>query len=364
MKTKTYLFILFAFYSTQLSATSWFSFANKIPITKYVGQEIKLEAAVKVETIDEYSSARLWLRADRGVLGRGFLKNMWDNPIKNKEWNIYSIEGKIDEDALSVSFGALTEYSGNFYYDDFKLSIKNKQGAWELIYQMNFENGIESWKPGILNPSSPLLGTNNFFTVSIYDTKLKEHQNCLKIVGTNVPTYGHSKEAGKYAKVNGINLYYEIYGKGKPLVILHGNGGSISAILSLLLAKDYPKKVKKAIAYAANLTPDTLGLITMEYKRIEEEVNHPKSAKGKQLNTMMYKYPNVPFSDLHKIKADILVMSGDADNIPLEHTLKIYKSIERSNLCVLPAATHGGAWEKPELFQQLAIDFFEKPFKK
>ncbi len=32
---------------------------------------------------------------------------------------------------------------------------------------------------------------------------------------------------GKYALVNGINLYYETYGTGQPLVLLHGGVGSI-----------------------------------------------------------------------------------------------------------------------------------------
>jgi len=41
--------------------------------------------------------------------------------------------------------------------------------------------------------------------------------------------YGRNQEAGKYADVNGIKLYYEIYGKGEPLVLLHGNGASINA---------------------------------------------------------------------------------------------------------------------------------------
>lgn len=426
MKNKICLLILSALCSIQLYAGAWYSFANKIPITKYAGLEMRLEANVRAEIIDEEASARLWVRVNKAS-GRGFFENMWNRPIKEKEWKIYSIEGKIDEDALTLSFGALTEFSGNFYYDDFKLSIKNKQGVWEIIYQTNFENGFDSWKDGISSSAYPLLGTNKFFTTSIYDTKLKDHQKCLKIVGNKVPNYGNNKEVGKYAKVNGINLYYEVYGSGQqPLVILHGNGGSIAnadphleffskkykviaidsrgqgksiddvseltydlmasdvnalleqlhidsayvwgqsdgAILSLLLAKDYPKKVKKAIAYAANLTPDTLGLMPVEYNRIKAIVDHPKNAKEEQLNTLMYKYPNIPFSDLHKIKADILVMSGDADMIPLEHTLKIYQNIERSNLCVLPAATHGGAWEKPELFQQIATDFFEKPFTK
>jgi pimeloyl-ACP methyl ester carboxylesterase len=35
-----------------------------------------------------------------------------------------------------------------------------------------------------------------------------------------------SKGTGKYAEVNGINLYYETHGTGKPLVLLHGGLGS------------------------------------------------------------------------------------------------------------------------------------------
>ncbi len=42
---------------------------------------------------------------------------------------------------------------------------------------------------------------------------------------------------GNYAQVNGINLYYEIHGKGEPLVLLHGGLGAIEMlgeVLSLL----------------------------------------------------------------------------------------------------------------------------------
>ena len=39
--------------------------------------------------------------------------------------------------------------------------------------------------------------------------------------------YGSNKEVGKYANVNDIKVYYEIYGAGDPLLLLHGNGGSI-----------------------------------------------------------------------------------------------------------------------------------------
>jgi len=39
--------------------------------------------------------------------------------------------------------------------------------------------------------------------------------------------YGSNAQVGKYADVNGIKVYYEIYGAGEPLLLLHGNSGSI-----------------------------------------------------------------------------------------------------------------------------------------
>ncbi|OGU70558.1 MAG: hypothetical protein A2V93_10590 [Ignavibacteria bacterium RBG_16_34_14] len=131
--------------------------------------------------------------------------------------------------------------------------------------------------------------------------------------------YGDNSSNGKYLMVNGINMYYETYGSGQPLIIIHGNGGSISemsnqisyftnnykiiaadnrehgkssgnnerityeqmaldwvmlldrlnidsayiigwsdgGILGLLLAIHYPEKVKKLVICGANLEPDT-----------------------------------------------------------------------------------------------------------
>jgi pimeloyl-ACP methyl ester carboxylesterase len=43
--------------------------------------------------------------------------------------------------------------------------------------------------------------------------------------------YGSNEQAGKYADVNGIKVYYEIYGAGEPLLLLHGQGGSIQTFL-------------------------------------------------------------------------------------------------------------------------------------
>jgi pimeloyl-ACP methyl ester carboxylesterase len=40
--------------------------------------------------------------------------------------------------------------------------------------------------------------------------------------------YGDNKDAGHYAALNGVRLYYETYGQGDPLVLIHGNGGNIA----------------------------------------------------------------------------------------------------------------------------------------
>ena len=39
--------------------------------------------------------------------------------------------------------------------------------------------------------------------------------------------YGHDKSKGKFYNIRGFKMYVEIYGQGAPLLIIHGNGGSI-----------------------------------------------------------------------------------------------------------------------------------------
>jgi pimeloyl-ACP methyl ester carboxylesterase len=45
---------------------------------------------------------------------------------------------------------------------------------------------------------------------------------------TNVP-YGNNPIAGKYYEIRGIKMYCEIYGSGRPLLLIHGNNGSINS---------------------------------------------------------------------------------------------------------------------------------------
>ncbi|MEZ4962024.1 MAG: alpha/beta hydrolase [Saprospiraceae bacterium] len=142
--------------------------------------------------------------------------------------------------------------------------------------------------------------------------------------------YGSNKEVGKYIEVDGINLYYETYGAGTPLLLLHGGLGSISAfgssipvlsekykviaadspghgrseqpeeltypsmahtfsklidrlgldsvyvmgwsdggVIALILAAERPDKVKKIIAVGANTTLDGLTEEAVHFTKVE-----------------------------------------------------------------------------------------------
>lgn len=53
--------------------------------------------------------------------------------------------------------------------------------------------------------------------------------------------YGDNTRLGQYATVNGVRLYYELYGAGEPLLLLHGNNSSIASFRQQIpeLAKSY-----------------------------------------------------------------------------------------------------------------------------
>jgi pimeloyl-ACP methyl ester carboxylesterase len=53
--------------------------------------------------------------------------------------------------------------------------------------------------------------------------------------------YGDNVKAGKYVTIRGLNMYYETYGIGIPMLLIHGNGGSISSFENQIhyFSKDY-----------------------------------------------------------------------------------------------------------------------------
>lgn len=239
--------------------------------------------------------------------------------------------------------------------------------------------------------------------------------------------YGDNREAGNYKTVNGIKLYYEVYGTGKPLILLHGNGGSIRSqgkrieyfkkyfqviaidsrahgksidsttrsltytqmandvnallevlkidsayvwgqsdggILGLLLAIHNPSKVAKLATFGANIFPGKSAVFDEIDQMVMDTLKTTKDFTTKRLYSLLAYQPNITEKDLKKIKCPVLIMSGDRDAIRLEHSTKIFYAIENANFLVMPGATHFGSYEKPDLFNLVLSDFLSKPFSK
>jgi pimeloyl-ACP methyl ester carboxylesterase len=62
---------------------------------------------------------------------------------------------------------------------------------------------------------------------------------CLTLTWLSIPlataqdsevAYGNSPDRGGYADINGIKMYYEVYGEGEPMALIHGSGQDIAAM--------------------------------------------------------------------------------------------------------------------------------------
>jgi len=208
--------------------TDWNAFFQKQDISAYRGMKFKVEAAVRMEAIDANAEAEVWVRIDNADQSRGFFDNMTDRPIRKKEWQVYSIQGTVDKMAQSINFGGLYYHKGIFYFDDFHFYILDKSGGWEEIPLA--ESGFESY-PDVIDQHWHYFTNPSPFVPSLSAENVYKGRRSLRIDGslaTPTKLYGSNDSAGKYAGINGIRIYYEEYGKGSPLLLLHGNRGSIA----------------------------------------------------------------------------------------------------------------------------------------
>jgi pimeloyl-ACP methyl ester carboxylesterase len=77
-------------------------------------------------------------------------------------------------------------------------------------------------------------------TLTIYTGKTS-----LQLSQQELLKYGNFHQYGDSAWINDIKIYYEIYGEGEPLLLLHGNNESISSFKYQI---DYFRKQYKVIA--------------------------------------------------------------------------------------------------------------------
>ena len=91
--------------------------------------------------------------------------------------------------------------------------------------------------------------------------------------------YGSNPAAGSTFTHDGVKLYYEVYGSGEPILLIHGNGGSISNFKAQI---EYFRRRYKVIAMDSRdqgRSDDSTDKIT--YEKMTDDLaallNHPNS---------------------------------------------------------------------------------------
>lgn len=222
------LFCAFLYVNTLQSQTADNTGAirQKISIKQYRGKKVEVEAAVKTTQLDQTAGAVLFLKVQRDNSQAG-LVGFSKTPIFKNSWDIYTLKGTLDADADSLSFGIFFQGKAIFSLDDFIIRIDGKEIP---LRDPGFENFAqfpnEVWTAPLLPPG---------FTVKLTTDNAYKGNQSLVIDGENglkIKKVGDNDSTGKYAEINGIKLYYEIYGSGEPLLLLHGNQQSIGVFNS------------------------------------------------------------------------------------------------------------------------------------
>ena len=217
------------------------------------------------------------------------------------------------------------------------------------------------------------------------------------------------------AVVNGVNLFYAAEGAGKPVILLHGNGGSHNDLettqrelaqagymvyaldsrgqganqrLDEYHYKDMAtdvyefirlKGLEKPAVFGFSdggiialqlevMYPGTLGAIVTGGANIfVEGALIPEFAEGflaqpstEPLVIMLQTEPNMTVEDMAGIGCPSLIMSGEKDLIQTDHTRLIGENIPDGRVKILPGEDHGSYICNSPKLAPLMLEFFKE----
>lgn len=153
---------------------------------------------------------------------------------------------------------------------------------------------------------------------------------------------------------------------GAPVRLL---GMSDGAMVALYVAKKRPDLVQRLICAAGvfhnnGWVPGMIepqdeppAFLIASYAEISPDGKDHYRTVHQKLNRMHSAGPKLTAEDLKTIQCRTLVMVGDDDEVTLEHALDFYRGVPKSELAVVPGTSHGLLVEKPDLCNQIMIDF-------
>jgi len=231
---KIALFIILTVLATplfaQLKTTNDLTLVKEISVKKYTDKKFRATVDIKNKPSDTSGLAGLFVLQ----VGKGdydFIPNTAKNIPATKidtNWHTYNATGTIQSNTQKIWLYVTTKGNGDFSYDNFTLEIEEQPNQWTklAIPNGNFEESTNPLKD-FRNVES--LKSKPGIKVSLARHSDTHYLHINATGGKNYYEYGQNTANGKYVNSNGTKIYYETYGTGEPLLLLHGNGGSINA---------------------------------------------------------------------------------------------------------------------------------------
>jgi pimeloyl-ACP methyl ester carboxylesterase len=217
------------------------------------------------------------------------------------------------------------------------------------------------------------------------DRSIKDFEKCIpdlakhyRVIAPDTPGQGRSEQADTLTYPILLQFMSKFIDSLK-IDSAYVMGWSDGGITGILLAEKRPDKVKKVIAVGANngirraippdIPIDSVHPMTLEFfekvnKKLVEQYENlvPKKNWRKFMahaNAMVYQKESYFTDSIYaRINIPVMIVLGDRDDIIVEHGLEMHRLIQGSQFCVLPNTTHEVFAERPDLINQIAIEFF------
>jgi len=277
----------------------WGRFGQKVNVTPFAKKDFQLEAAIKVALSDSAGSAGIYASFVDKKNKHLMLYEMKNGLADQNTWHTYTLKGIIPRKAKYMYVGGYHTNMGVYFYDDFKLFLPSNKKRPDTIFLSNASFETDSLLKTWYHAYQPGL----WFTQYISNEESFTGDKSLKVDGTEkrrLIQYGKNDSAGKYIWANGIKMYYETYGKGEPLILLHGNDQYIGV---------FSQQIFEFSKYYQVIAVDTRG--------------HGKSTEdGKKYSYDLFAEDINAFMDSLKITKATLVGWSDGGNTSLIMAMK------------------------------------------
>jgi pimeloyl-ACP methyl ester carboxylesterase len=147
-------------------------------------------------------------------------------------------------------------------------------------------------------------------------------------------------------------------------------GHSDGAFVAMLVAMQRPQLVKRLVLISGGFNKkgeaapdmewnvDEIGqFLAPAYGEVSPDGEDHFKVVATKIGEMAAVEPNLQASELAKVTQRTLVIFSDDDLMTLTHAVEMYEALPNAELAVVPGTSHFLTQEKPDLVNQLVLDF-------